>query len=361
MTETNWRCRDCDEFNAQEEKNCTTCGTRRSGAAPGPWTCVDCSTRNDPTDPSCIACGTGWKASAQKAAARKRTAPKAPGPRPAPGASTRTSSPAGSRGTSGRSGTRTGTGTGPGPGTGTGTGAKTPAGGRAAAPGFRSGPTRVPPASSRPTPERGEAFFPPPATVGYIPPAAHRTAPPPPPPPPYVPPAPPPPDPRVWLPPGGWTPPAGRKSGGGKGCLALIVVPVALYALSQGCSALSSSFGTGGGSTPASEESPRSAGTCPGRIADSLPDGAGASLETAFRTGNKQITLCLTTGGKLYYFGEFSDRREPGIAMPAVRTAKGYTARNDPYRYEIHDGVVTIYRSGNRIGEESLTPEPSPG
>ncbi len=91
-----------------------------------------------------------------------------------------------------------------------------------------------------------------------------------------------------------------------------------------------------------------------------IPDGDDASLVTAYRTYNKQIALCRTKGGKLYYFGEFRDHREQGVAMQAEKTASGYTARNGPYRYKIHDGVVTIYESGHQIGEESLTPEPSP-
>lgn len=100
--------------------------------------------------------------------------------------------------------------------------------------------------------------------------------------------------------------------------------------------------------------------SCPTRIADELPSGDGAELIDAFRTRNKQITLCRTKAGKLYYFGEFSDQREPGIAMPAERTNDGYRAKNPPYRYDIHDGVVTIYKSGTRIGQEGLIPEPSP-
>jgi hypothetical protein len=109
------------------------------------------------------------------------------------------------------------------------------------------------------------------------------------------------------------------------------------------------------GSTPSSV-----APTCPDRIAAELPDGDGAELVQAFRTKNKQITLCRTTSGSLYYYGEFSDGREKGIAMKAKTTSDGYEARNGAYRYVIHDGVVTVYQSGSRIGEEELTPEPSP-
>ncbi|MFD9207811.1 hypothetical protein ACFVZM_16245 [Streptomyces sioyaensis] len=116
-----------------------------------------------------------------------------------------------------------------------------------------------------------------------------------------------------------------------------------------------------GSSTPdGSDTSPSTAASCPTRIADELPSGDDAELITAFHTKNKQITLCHTSGGKLYYFGEFSDHREPGIAMPAKRTSNGYEASNPPYRYVIHDSVVSVYKSGTRIGQEELTSEPSP-
>ncbi|MGW0391762.1 hypothetical protein ACWDYJ_12880 [Streptomyces sp. NPDC003042] len=108
-----------------------------------------------------------------------------------------------------------------------------------------------------------------------------------------------------------------------------------------------------GGTTP-------TAAACPGRIAEAIPAGDGAELVKAFRTENKQITLCRTSGGRLYYYGEFSDHREPGIAMPAEETTSGFEARNDPYSYRIDGDTVTIYRDGNRIGRETLSPEPSP-
>ncbi|MFD0023850.1 hypothetical protein [Streptomyces sp. NPDC058382] len=132
---------------------------------------------------------------------------------------------------------------------------------------------------------------------------------------------------------------------------------VLLFAGKSCLSALESGSGTPDGS----DASRSTTASCPTRIADELPSGDGAELVKAFRTGNKQITLCRTSGGKLYYFGEFSDRREPGIAMPAERTSGGYRATNPPYRYDIHDSVVTIYKSGTRIGQEELTEEPSPG
>ncbi|MEE1772740.1 hypothetical protein PUR34_32440 [Streptomyces sp. JV185] len=124
----------------------------------------------------------------------------------------------------------------------------------------------------------------------------------------------------------------------------------------SGCQSLlkpdSDSSGSGGTSSTAAP--------CPGRIAGAIPSGDGSELVTAFRTKNKQITLCRTSGGDLYYFGEFSDHREPGIAMPAEETSDGYEARNSPYSYRIKKDTVTIYQNGRRIGRESLRPEPSP-
>ncbi|MBL1109161.1 hypothetical protein JK361_32010 [Streptomyces sp. 5-8] len=121
--------------------------------------------------------------------------------------------------------------------------------------------------------------------------------------------------------------------------------------VAHGCDSSSESSG----STPRS-----TAEACPERIAAELPGGDGAELVRAFRTKNKQITLCRTASGSLYYYGEFSDGREKGIAMKARATSKGFEARNGEYRYVVHGGAVTIYQSGRRIGEEDLTPEPSP-
>ncbi|WP_454315811.1 hypothetical protein [Streptomyces phaeoluteigriseus] len=147
--------------------------------------------------------------------------------------------------------------------------------------------------------------------------------------------------------------PAKKSSGCFKGCFGLIVVLGLLSLAGRACDVEGGDSSNDGGRTVGSTP-------CPGRIAAQLPGGTDAELVEAFRTKNKQITLCRTGSGSLYYFGEFSDRREKGIAMRAEETGDGYTARNDPYRYEVHDGVVTIYQSGRRIGEESLTPLPSP-
>lgn len=157
-----------------------------------------------------------------------------------------------------------------------------------------------------------------------------------------------------------WSPPPApaKKSNGCASCLGALVVGIVLLVAAKSCiSAIDSSSSAPDGS----DASPSATVPCPTRITDELPSGDGAELIEAFRTGNKQITLCRTTAGRLYYFGEFSDHREPGIAMPAKRTSEGYEASNPPYRYDIHDGVVTIYKSGTRIGQEELKEEePSP-
>ncbi|MFD6326709.1 hypothetical protein ACFWOL_28515 [Streptomyces sp. NPDC058442] len=148
--------------------------------------------------------------------------------------------------------------------------------------------------------------------------------------------------------------PAKKKSGCFGNCFGLVVVFGLLSLAGKACDSLDSR-------DPSNDDGRTVQSTpCPERIAAQLRGGTGSELVEAFRTKNKQITLCRTASGALYYFGEFSDRREKGIAMKAEDTGDGYTARNAPYRYEIHDGVVTIYRSGEQIGEEGVTPEPSP-
>ncbi|MFB7587629.1 hypothetical protein [Streptomyces sp. NPDC056169] len=144
------------------------------------------------------------------------------------------------------------------------------------------------------------------------------------------------------------------------GCLTL-VGGLVLLGIVQ--SALSGSLGLGGpddSDTKPTAAPSRSGPACPSRIASALPSGKDATLVKAFRTDDHRITLCSTTAGKLYYYGEFRDQREAGIAMPAKKTAKGYEATNSPYRYVIADGAVTIYKSGTRLDREELTPEPSP-
>ncbi len=211
-----------------------------------------------------------------------------------------------------------------------------------------------------PTAGTGEIFYPPPATTGYRP---RGSVPP-------VRPTPPP----SGAPPRYWTPPpprtggrSGRKSGDGRavwGCLSILFVLWLLNQILQGCTNFLESVGDslGEDSYEDSYDSPSPSTTgqpCPERIARQLP-GEDAELVEAFLTENKQITLCRTADGDLYYYGEFSDGREPGVPMPATETSDGYDAVNDPYRYVIEDDVVTIFENGRQIGEEDLTPLPDP-
>ncbi|MEU6843271.1 hypothetical protein ABZ930_15510 [Streptomyces sp. NPDC046716] len=297
----NWRCGDCDTFNAPAEKSCTICGGGRR--APGPaaapprrsaprpaakrpaqprpsaaWRCTMCDTNNTGDDTTCLVCGAGWKSAAKPVARKKgpaKRAPKRPPPR------------------------------------------KTAAA-----------------AASSPRPE--SLFHPPPTvSTGYVP-----TEP--------LPAPAPPPAPAPWTP-----PPPRKKPNGCGGCLIALVVGGALL---FGAQTYLKSHDSGGDGTDGSG----TVAACPTRIADELPSGGGAELVEAYRTENKQITLCRTTAGELYYYGEFSDHREAGIAMRATTTGDGYEATNDPYRYVIHGDLVTIYKSEAQIGEETVTPEPSP-
>ncbi|MFC3995809.1 hypothetical protein ACFOVU_07780 [Nocardiopsis sediminis] len=100
-------------------------------------------------------------------------------------------------------------------------------------------------------------------------------------------------------------------------------------------------------------------GRCPQRLAERLPEPE-ASLVEAFQTTDKQITICQTESGLLYYFGEFTDREDPGVMVPAEQTAEGYEASNEEYVYEISDSEVTVSRNGDPIAREDLLPLPNP-
>jgi hypothetical protein len=113
---------------------------------------------------------------------------------------------------------------------------------------------------------------------------------------------------------------------------------------------LDSATTPGPSSTTASPSGP----SCPSRIAAKVPDGEDATLVRAYRTHNKQITLCRTADQHLYYYGEFTGRSGTGIAMRAKETSDGYIAWNKPYQYEINGESVTVTENGRRIGKEHL-------
>jgi hypothetical protein len=295
----------------------------------GDWKCTQCGTNNDQTDLRCIGCDTGWKA-ATKEAAPKKPSPRKPAAKKSAAAKTTTAK----KTTAPRKTTTKKT-----------TTKKTTAG--PTVPGGTVGFRPTSPPRSEPT----EVFYPT-ASGGYAPPSTAPAPPPPTPAPPYTPPYTPPYRPPSYRPPN----PSSKGKSCILGCLGLFVVMFLLPLMARGCQALLKSDSDGSGSSGMTS----TAAPCPSRIAEAIPSGDGAELVKAFRTKNKQITLCRTSGGSLYYYGEFSDHREPGIAMPAEETSDGFEARNDPYSYRIEGDTVTIYRDGNRIGRETLSPEPSP-
>lgn len=365
VASANWRCADCDTFNGPAEASCTVCGEARRESAPGTaaraapkaprpaakkagaarppakrpgsagrptadWRCSECDTYNARTDLSCLTCGTTWKAAA------KKSTPKPTKPSPAGDTAAKKSPPR--KAPAKKSPPRTAS---------TSTTASTPRPRPASSRPGTSGPSAGRTGTASPRTEEG-VFFPSSPSTGYRPTAPGTTA---------VPPARPAP---VYTPPPRpvYTPPKKSRDGGCVGgCVGIVVVFVLLSLFAKGCDG---AFDSGGSSGSDGTNDTRVAATCPARIAAELPGGDGAELVEAFRTSNKRITLCRTTSGSLYYYGEFSDGREKGIAMEAEQTSDGYEARNGPYRYEIHGRVVTVYQSGTQIGEEDLTPEPSP-
>lgn len=366
MASANWRCADCDTFNGPAEAACTVCGEARrdpgpstvptAGKTSGPaakkpdaarppakrpgstarpaadWRCADCDTYNARTDLSCLTCGTSWKAAAKKTAPKSPKSPKSSKPSPSGDAAAKKTTPR--KPAAKKTTPRTGAGSA------SSTSRPRPASARPGTSGSSARRTGGASGGTRPRTEEA-VFFPSSPTGGYRPTAPHSTTVPPPPPAPV------------------YTPPSrpSKDTGCLKGCFGVVVLLILLSVFAKGCDG---AFDSDGSSDSDGTNGTTVAESCPSRIADELPDGEGAELVEAFRTSNKQITLCRTTSGSLYYYGEFSDRREKGIAMEAERTSDGYEARNGPYRYDIHDGVVTIYQSGRQIGEEDLTPEPSP-
>ncbi|WP_220040637.1 hypothetical protein [Streptomyces tateyamensis] len=141
----------------------------------------------------------------------------------------------------------------------------------------------------------------------------------------------------------------------------LLVLGALAYSVLQVLHTAGSRHGAPYGSARGSgTPSAHAATACAQRIASQLPNGSGAELVTAYRTSNKQITLCRTGGGTLYYFGEFTGRPDTGLAMPATQTADGFTADNGPYHYRISGNTVTVTENGKLIGQEQLTAVSSP-
>ncbi|WP_369147183.1 hypothetical protein [Streptomyces sp. R44] len=346
-----WRCKDCGSNTGPGETPCGICGsTRKDPIAPpaapsrpaakrpsparpsGDWQCRACRATNPARRLDCVGCGKSWKTSGEPAP--KKTAPKKTPPKTTAKKTTPTTPKTTAKKTTTAKATpprmtppRT-----------------TPP--KKAAP-RKTAPPRTGGSTARPT----GVFYPPPPTTGYTaPPPRATTAPPYTPPPRYTPPP--------YTPPP-YRPPA-RKS---KGCLySCLGVVGGLVLLGIVQSVVIGSLDSGGADDPKPTSSAGGTGTaCPSRIASALPSGDGATLVEAFRTDDHRITLCRTAAGKLYYYGEFRDQREAGIAMPAKKTGDGYEANNSPYRYVISGSTVSIYKSGSRIGREELTPEPNPG
>ncbi|MFE2559261.1 zinc finger Ran-binding domain-containing protein [Streptomyces sp. NPDC059352] len=339
----NWKCADCDNNNGPKDTACGICGSTRRAPMPRPaapsrptpkrptparpagdWQCTRCRATNPARRSTCAGCGKDWKETGGPAP--KKTSPRPATPKATPPRTTtpRTTTP---KATPPRT---------------------SPA--KKATP-RKTTPPRTGTPGSRPT----GVFYPPPSSTGYTPTPPRATTPSSYTPPSYTPPRYTPP---TYTPPPYRAPVKKKSNGCMISCLGVVGGLVLLgIAQSVFIGALDSDDPTD--SKPTS--SPSSTGAaCPSRIASALPSGKGASLVEAFHTKDHQITLCRTKAGKLYYYGEFRDQREAGIAMPAKKTSDGYEANNSPYRYVISGGTVTIYKSGSRLDREELTPEPSP-
>jgi hypothetical protein len=118
----------------------------------------------------------------------------------------------------------------------------------------------------------------------------------------------------------------------------------------RGCAEQLSSLG---GSQP-TPTTPAPYSGCPSRIAAKIPDSDGATVVVAYKTTDKQIVLCKTSAGQLYYHGEYTAQSNSGIAIRASTTSTGYVAQNGKYYYEINGNTVIVRYDGQEF-RQTLT------
>jgi hypothetical protein len=114
------------------------------------------------------------------------------------------------------------------------------------------------------------------------------------------------------------------------------------------------------GNSPVPDTSTPAGTPCPARITASLPEGGAAELVVAYRTIDKQIVVCRTSSGTLYYHGEYTATPNEAIVIPATTTPGGYLAHNGVYEYEIAGPEVIVRKSGQEIGRQTLMSWTSP-
>ncbi|MBB6171876.1 DNA-directed RNA polymerase subunit RPC12/RpoP [Nocardiopsis mwathae] len=117
--------------------------------------------------------------------------------------------------------------------------------------------------------------------------------------------------------------------------------------------------GAGHGEGPAASAPQDS--DCPFHVTRRLPEPEEAVLVEAFMSADKQITLCRTASGSLFYYGEYFAEPENGTLVPAETTDDGYTAESGPYRYEIVGDEVIVFRQGEELSRDLLMPLAPPG
>ena len=370
MLAKTWLCVHCTTYNEAGASRCLVCGKQRRQpvkAASTPWSCAECGTSNGAGDRSCLVCASPRP----KQPARVRAEPGPTAPKAHPPTATPTPAPRKPKPT-------------PAPPRPTPAPAKpTPEPPRPTGPGTRPGPaaapTPAPLASSAPPPgwrclacltsneatrtdcvvcrvRRGSTEAPGRAGPGLTGSSSAARAPGP------HSPAPgemffgtPTPDRRSFTPP---PEPVRPAASGTRRRRPAVWALASIAVLAAGAGAMSLVEHTESGNraitTPPSSTA-AAAATCPARIAGQIPQGAGARLVAAFLTSNKEIVICRTEGGKLYYFGDFTDDPSSSILIPAESSAGGFTAVNGLYRYVIDDSYVTIFHNGAQIGREHLT------
>ena len=95
---------------------------------------------------------------------------------------------------------------------------------------------------------------------------------------------------------------------------------------------------------------------CPSHVAATIPDGNGSTLIAAYQTTDYYVTLCQTTSGEDYYFGENKQDSSLRITLPAHDDNGTYTATNKGYAYQVDGQDLVVTHDGKTEIDQSLSP-----
>lgn len=109
-------------------------------------------------------------------------------------------------------------------------------------------------------------------------------------------------------------------------------------------------------STSAGGSASTSAAACPSDVAATIPGGDGSTLIDAYQTTDYYVTLCQTTSGEDYYFGENKQDSSLQITLQAQDDNGTYTATNKGYTYQVDGQDLVVTNNGQTKIDQSLSP-----